>query len=56
MSTTNANAEGQEVEDEFPEVEIDVAPVTERSRAVFAKTHNRPATAKFTEIFDDEGK
>ncbi|MGH8794247.1 MAG: hypothetical protein ACRDXX_16570 [Stackebrandtia sp.] len=41
---------------DFPEVEISVAPVAERSRATFAKTHNRAAVANFSHIFGDEKK
>jgi len=41
---------------DFPEIEITVAPITERSRATFAKTHTRPMIASFSEMLGDESK
>ncbi|WP_170191906.1 hypothetical protein [Saccharothrix syringae] len=40
------------VANEFPEVAVSVAPITQRSRATLAKTHNRPAVANFADIFN----
>lgn len=37
---------------DFPEVEITVASITERSRATLAKTHVRPMVANFTDLVD----
>lgn len=42
--------------DDFPELTVEVSPIVERSRATFAKTHNRPMIAEFTKIFSDSAK
>lgn len=42
--------------DDFPELTVDVSPIIDRSRATFAKTHNRPMIAEFTKIFSDSAK
>lgn len=39
-------------QDEFPEMTIEVSPIVERSRATFAKTHNRPMMTEFTRLFE----
>lgn len=41
---------------DFPELTVEVSPIVERSRATFAKTHNRPMIAEFTKIFSDSAK
>jgi hypothetical protein len=43
-------------EQEFPEVEVQVSPVTERARATFAKTHNRAGIPDFTQMFGGPAK
>ncbi|SDR99152.1 hypothetical protein SAMN04489751_0971 [Brevibacterium sandarakinum] len=42
--------------DDFPELTVEVSPIVDRSRATFAKTHNRPMLAEFTKIFSDSEK
>lgn len=51
MTATTETATARTTEDEFPDVEIAVTPVTDRARATFAKTHNRPMMASFVETF-----
>jgi hypothetical protein len=42
------------LESDFPEVTVSVAPITQRSRAILAKTHHRPGTiVDFSAIFGD---
>ncbi|WP_307316648.1 hypothetical protein [Microbacterium sp. SORGH_AS_0421] len=41
---------------DFPELTVEVSPIVERSRATFAKTHNRPAIVEFTKLFSESSK
>lgn len=51
MSSDTTIAPRPLAEPEFPEVEVSVAPITQRSRATLAKTHNRPGPCDFSAIF-----
>ena len=39
------------VEEEFPEVIVQVAPIVDRARATIGKDHNRRSVGDFSEIF-----
>lgn len=39
---------------DFPDIDIEVSPIGERSRTIFAKTHNRIAVSNLEDMFEPE--